>query len=114
MRIVSTTHAPRQAPSVAAVDRARTRMQRDGAVMRENGGVRRKEAADATVPGPARTPRKFLQADPATVGIGLTVQNMFHSQNGMPAEENIIRAADAYARSENIRLAGRPFALRVA
>lgn len=115
MRVVSFPQATLQTAPVAAVERADSRGQ--GRAPAQDGvGQKRAERGEANGPTsvPARTPRQFLEADAALVGIGLTAQNMFHGENGGPAEENIVRAAKAYADIDSMRYRQTPFSYRVA
>ncbi|MGB0629289.1 MAG: hypothetical protein ACPGRZ_01215 [Alphaproteobacteria bacterium] len=114
MRVVSFPQAALQTAPVAAVERTGAGGQ--GRTPAQDGvGQKRAErgGANGLNSVPARTPRQYLQADAALVGIGLTAQNMFHGGNGGPAEENIVRAAKAYADIDGMRYRQTPFSYRV-
>ena len=115
MRLVSVPHASLQTAPVAAAERANARG-RERMPLREDVENPHGERGEMriAIPDPAKTPRRYLQADAALVGIGLTAQNMYHSENGGPAEESIIRAAKAYAETDGMKYRQAPFSYRVA
>lgn len=115
MRVVSFPQSAFQTSPVAAAERPGAH-NRDRAPVQGGAAARENVRADAqdVATTPARTPRQYLQADPAMTGVGLTAQNMHHSENGGPAEHSIVRATQAYSDVDNMRYRRTPFSDRVA
>ena len=113
MRVVSFPHSAFQTSPVSAVERPGAH-NRDRTPEQE-AATRHESARGATrdvVATPVRIPREYLQGDPAMTGVGLTAQNMFHSQNGGPAEHSIVRATQAYTDIDNMRYRPAPVSYR--
>ena len=110
MRVVSLPQSAYQASVERPGAHSRDRTPVEGGAVSRKGG---KEDAANIAATLARIPRRYLEADPALTGIGLTAQNMFHSENSGPAEHSIVRATRAYAEIDNMRFRATPFSYRV-
>ena len=115
MRVVSLPQTTMQTTPVTAAERAGAR-DRERAPIPDAVAKKSNERGDMRPASTAiaRTPRSYLQADAALVGVGLTAQNMYHSENAGPAEESIVLATKAYADIDNMWYRQSPFSYRVA
>ncbi|HCH55832.1 MAG TPA: hypothetical protein DEV64_01980 [Rhodospirillaceae bacterium] len=84
-------------------------MQEDIVNTRDQRGEKR-----AALSGPARTPRRYLQADAALVLIGLNERSIYHVEYSGPNVDSIVPVTKAYTEIDGMKYRQIPFSYRIA
>ena len=84
-------------------------LQEDIVITRDEPGEKR-----APLSCPARTQRRYLQADAALGLIGLNQRSMYHVENSGPTADSIAPATKAYTEIDGMKYRQIPFSYRIA